>query len=216
MSMLNKGGGGSPGGYDVIKQEWMPGMENLSGQQASYLSSQLQRMQEGQEPEWWSKYAPILKKRQVRGLEESMYGVPGERKGAYAGQMEAGALAGLGGGATVSRTRPLYSEYLRRGQEIDETIAGLGANIMQQGEQTYLSSINQAQKFQPMGQVVPISGTQPQASPWASIAGQVSSMIPWSSIGAGGGTGSGLQTFEQLRRQGLASTPPAGQYYGPR
>lgn len=202
---------GSPGGYDLVKPQWMPGMEALSGQAAGYYSNQLQRMQEGREPEWWSKYAPILRGRQVRGLEQAMYGMPGDRQlGAYAGQMQAGALAGLGAGQTTARTRPLYSEYLNKAREIDETMAGLGANIMQQGEQTYLQGINAMQKFQPMPMALPRPEQAPTTSPWASVLGGIAGGIGNGSINFsslfGGGKTPGLSSMIS----GIGSAPASG------
>jgi hypothetical protein len=224
------------GGYDLIQPKWMPGMEALSGQASDYYANQLQRMREGREPEWWSKYAPVLKGRQMRGLEQAMYGMPGDRQqGAYSGQMQAGALAGLGAGQTTARTRPLYSEYLNKAREIDEAMAGMGAGIMQQGEQTYLQGINNMQKFQPMPMAMPVPQQPATQSPWASLLGNmagsfigggglnglfggagktpgISSMI--SSIGSGGGGGTTLKGgFESLNNPFSTGISWGGQQY---
>ena len=202
MATQKKGKAGQQG-FDVYTPNAVGEQTGIGKENVQYLGGMRQALEAGNP---WANYGTFeqqMRKKQQRMQQEAMYGNQGDRYGAYQTGMESGSLLGLGGGATQRSLRPLMTQYLQGGQQIEDMLAQAKAGAMQNKEQMYLQGMNQmAQPFG--GQAVPynIPGTPLQASPWASLAGSVmggiaagrsqQSGVPWGAQNVIGGANQGM------------------------
>lgn len=171
---------GATGGYDVVTMPQYSFTEPRLRLTSDYISQNIERMMRGEYPSWYDKAQPVMREGMMRGLNQSMYGRPGERTGAVQSAMDVGAQLGVGPKAAMSQTRKLYSDYLDKSSQIDEYLTGLGVDIMRSGEQTYLQG-SMAMPKGPDAQIVgmPNMPYGQQGNPWLDFAGTIGSNIDW-------------------------------------
>jgi len=107
---------------------------------SDYITQNLQRLQEGKYPVYYEQAKPQLREAMSRELQETYYGVPGERTGIAGRAREAGAALGLGAAPTFRQEEKVYREYARKENEIDEYLTQIGVQLMGQAEQTALDA----------------------------------------------------------------------------
>jgi len=166
-------GTGTPGytGYDIIQAQTTPAYD--------YSARGLENIGEGKYPQFWQNARPKIRKGMVQGLEDMYYGTGGNRYGAYQTGMEAGALTGLGAGATQKGLRPLTQRYMDESRKIDDFLTQQDVGVFQNVEKNYLGTMGGYRPFQVAPYTVP--GVEAPKSEWGSIIGGMD--IPWGQIG---------------------------------
>lgn len=209
LGMFGEGGAGDMGngesGYDIVQMPQYSFTEPRLRLASDYVSQNLERMQRGEYPSWYDKAQPIMRQGMMRGLNESMYGRAGERTGALQQANDQGAILGVGPKASWAQGRKLLGDYMQKSSAIDEYLTGLGVNIMQQGEGTYLQASNSMPRG-PETQIVGYGGAVPS--------GGGSNNNAWLNAAATAANMWGSGAFSKNNNTPTTGVGPTGNYQG--
>jgi hypothetical protein len=190
-------GGGSSGGYTQQVQPQYSFTEPRLQMASDYVTGNLSRMAEGKFPTYYQKLAPQIKQGMTDSLYQTFYGQPGNRTGSIQDAMSIGAMSGLKGKRAMSPAYKQLMDYNTKSSAIDQYMAQLGMNVMQQGEQTYLNASNQMPTG-PGSQNIPYTRTEKE-NPWG---------------GVGTAIGQGVSDWVGGWGQGNSSSPISTGQYG--
>lgn len=172
---------GTPGGvgtWQAPQYSWTePSLKLLS----DYSTRGLQQVQEGRYPDWFSNLMPQLKEGLKRGEYESVFGIPGQRTGQMQAATEVGAMGGVGPKALTAQTNKVLLDWKKRNRSIDEYLAAMGMDVMQNAEQRYMEAIRTAPSG-PNAQPYTYAGT-PGSTQWSDTVKQFTSAMPWEKLG---------------------------------
>jgi len=154
LSQLGGGGEGSSAGYNVQTMPQYSFTEPRLKLASDYVSQNISRMAEGKYPSYWDKLSPLIKGGLQSDLYRTYYGQPGNRTGSIQDAMSIGAMTGLKGKAAGAPANKQLMDYNNKSSSIDQYMASLGLNVMQQGEQTYLQGATSIPTG-PNAQIVP-------------------------------------------------------------
>lgn len=153
---------------------------------SDYLSTNLQRMQEGKYPAYLSEALPTMRKGMERGLQETYYGGGLKGPGLFEQARSTGAAMGMGPQPTLARENKVMMQYATDAASIDEFLTKMGVDVMREeaGRIPYMAM------QMPQGPPVSVFGPQPIAGfpgvpqDWSG-AYQTAEAAPWLA-GAGG------------------------------
>ena len=107
-------------------------------QNLDYDQDQLARLQRGEAPSWFTNAMPKLRDYQMQQLNNQYFGNQGQRGSSMYGRaMEEGALAGIGGRASLARAGQVSNDYANQAAGIDDMITRAQLGIMENMHNQY-------------------------------------------------------------------------------
>lgn len=210
------------GGYDVTTMPQYSFTEPRLQQTSDFVSSNLQRMSEGQLPAYYANARPQIRESMARPLRKTYYGTAGNRTGLVQDAISAGTLTGLKGKAALTPAMKVMQEYADKESAIDDYLAKMDAQIMERDAQLF-PSLSMSMPAGPQSTTIPFyqPGTSTDSTAYNQVIGAGADALgQW--INNLGSTKS--QNYDYYASKGLATTPPAWAattsqypgYYAPR
>jgi hypothetical protein len=158
------GGGGIPGSIgQVVTLPTFDFTEPRFRALSEFVTENIQNIAEGGVPLFLERQLPTIRQGLERELQNTFFGIPGQREQAVIPQIESqAARLGTGGGTAVRQTERALDRFSQQSQRIDEFIA---AQTLQGTQQTIgqLGAISQGIPQGPPSTV--IGGFPPQSAP---------------------------------------------------
>jgi hypothetical protein len=183
------GGGGGQTGYDLITPQQRPYDEANQNQLYSYGSDMLNRSKQGLAPAYFENSVYDLRKMMSDPLYRTYYGSPGQRTGTVQNAFNMGAMTGLGPKASMAQGQKAMYDYSQQESAIDQYLAALKMQSMQNQETTGLSTLQGLPSNYATPQQASYANADPE-NPWMSLAGK----LPWEDLLGGLGSASGSFT----------------------
>jgi hypothetical protein len=166
---------------------------------SDFIASNIERMNRGEYPTYFSSALPTLREGMSRPLKKTYFGVPGDRSTSVTSLIEsAAARTGAGPAVAAKQTNRALAEYAEKETAIDEYLTKLGVDIMSQDAYRFPS----LSMSMPEGPTSVVIGGTPY-----NIPAQPDYM---SSIGSSLGNFFGSQTFSDLLNSLFSGTKTTG------
>ena len=213
---------GGSGGMGYTAPQWLQNpqydfTEPRLQQTSDFISQQINALQRGEMPDWYTSAMPQLREGMMRGARQWLHGGPMTGMGAMDQGRAAGAAMGVGPRAGMANTNKALSKYGDMTSAIDEYLTGKGVDISERASMAF-PQMSSTLPQGPQGQWLAPQPYQQQGGGMMDSLGGLMKNLPWGSIASGIGSLFGPKSGGGSGWSGLlggSSSPASTQSYAP-